>query len=126
MRYWKLIIYTTGEEYETKEFLINEPEFRQYQKAIAEGKDFLVLEDKVIKRNQIKEILPADEIVSEYRKQGLELPGLLEPAKFPLIEIKSKLEKISDYAERTHDTFYARMGWEHGGDCACKKNQSVK
>ena len=76
MRYFKLITYTTGGEFETHEKLIDEPTFRQYQKAMIEGKDFLVLEDRIIKRNMIKEILPADADVKEYLAQGTSLKTL--------------------------------------------------
>lgn len=71
MRYFKLITYTSGEEYETKETLIDEPTFRQFQKAIVDQKDFIVLENKVIKRGMIKEILPADDIIKEYERSGI-------------------------------------------------------
>jgi len=76
MRIWKLIYYTTGEQYETSEFYIDEPKFRQYQKAILEGSEFLVLEDRVIKTKMIKEILPAEKEVEDYLRQGVR-PDLL-------------------------------------------------
>ena len=71
MRFFKVVTYTTGEEFETHEFLVDEPVFRVYQKAIAEGKDFIVAEDRVIKRKMIKEIVPADKEVSEYFRCGI-------------------------------------------------------
>lgn len=71
MRYFKLVHYTSGEEYETSEFYINEPTFRKYQRAIAEDKDLLVLEDRVIKIKMIKEIMPAGAEIAEYRRMGI-------------------------------------------------------
>ena len=81
MRYFKMNIYVTGEDYETKEILIDEPTFRKYQKAIVDESTHLVLEDRVIKVSSIKEILPADDIVKEYLGMGLSLKsiGLKEP-----------------------------------------------
>lgn len=76
MRYWKVVIYRTGGEWETTEYYIDEPTFRQYQKAIIENKDFIVLENKIIKRTLIKEILPANEEIDEYLKQGVHLKTL--------------------------------------------------
>ncbi len=76
MRYFKLIYYTTGLEYETNEILMNEPFFRQIQKAIVENKDYILLEDRVIKRSSIKEITPADEIVKEYLGYNLSLKSI--------------------------------------------------
>ena len=77
MRYFKLVTYISGgKDYETQEKLIDEPMFRSYQRAIIDGKELLVLEDRVIKLSSIKEILPADDIVAEHLKQGLNLKTL--------------------------------------------------
>mgnify|MGYP001578278843 CR=1 FL=1 len=90
MRYFKLVLYTTGGEYETKESYIDESTFRQFQRAVVEGKDFIVLENKVIKRSLIKEIQPADEEVREYREMGvLHLLGLKD---LPQIEGEKPME----------------------------------
>lgn len=86
MRYWKIVIYTTGEKYETTEFYIDESKFRQYQKAIAEDKDFIIMEDRVIKRNMIKEILPANTEIREYLEQGSTLKSLGLPENLKLEE----------------------------------------
>ena len=94
MRYFKLITYTSGEEYETKETLIDEPTFRQFQKAIVEQKDFIVLENKVIKRSMIKEILPADDIIAEYERSGI------TPKQLGLKEnIKLEEKKVGGFLE---------------------------
>ena len=70
-----------GEDFETHETLINLDTFRQYQKAIGDGKEFLILEDRVIKISSIKEILPADDIVNYHLRTGTTLKelGLKEP-----------------------------------------------
>lgn len=93
MRIWKIVIWTTGEEYETREFYIDESKFRQYQKAILDDKEFIVMEDRVIKRSMIKEIIPANDEVKEYLEQGSSLKSLglpeipkLENKTFPQIE----------------------------------------
>lgn len=76
MRYWKFITYTDGSEYATHERLIDETAFRKYQKAMVEGVDFFVLEDRIIKRKMIKEVVPADDIVREYVESGISLESL--------------------------------------------------
>ena len=98
-RYWKINIYVTGEDYETREILIEEPTFRKYQKAIAEGSTHLILEDRVIKTTSIKEILPADEIVQGYLSAGVSLKtlGLKEPVG---IESGPKAPKFLDEARK--------------------------
>lgn len=85
MRYFKLIFYVEGEDYETSEMLVDEPQFRQYQKAIATGATHLMMKDRVIKTTAIKEILPADDIVREFQASGTPLSRLGLSDK-PLIE----------------------------------------
>ena len=86
MRYFKLVTYTDGSEYETHEKLIDELTFRKYQKAIIEGADFIVAEDRVIKRKMIKEIIPADEIVAEHIRSGISLKTLGLPERVAIAE----------------------------------------
>ena len=70
--YFKMYVYVEGgEDFETRETLIDLPTFRQYQKMIAEGRTHLVLKDRVIKVSSIKEIMPADDVVKEYISSGL-------------------------------------------------------
>lgn len=90
MRYFKVIVYTTGEDFETRETLVDEPTFRQYQKAILEGREFLVLENKVVKTKLIKEILPADADVREQLAVGMTLESLGLPEN-PQIEERYRL-----------------------------------
>lgn len=90
MRYFKVIVYTTGEDFETRETLVDEPTFRQYQKAILEGREFLVLENKVVKTKLIKEILPADADVREQLATGMTLESLGLPEN-PQIEERYRL-----------------------------------
>jgi hypothetical protein len=95
-RYFKMYVYVVGEDYETRETLIDESTFRKYQRAIVEGNTHLVLEDKIMKVSSIKEILPADDIVNEYLAMGVKLKelGLKES---PLLEKKKvygELKKI--------------------------------
>ena len=114
MRFWKFIYWTTGAEYETTEFYIGEPDFRKYQRAIIEGKELLVMEDRVIKVKMVKEIVPADEDVKDYLKMGItlkqlglkELPKLEEAKKEQLNEgqkrlaemkLKAGIKKFVDY-----------------------------
>jgi hypothetical protein len=73
MKYFKMIFYTTGSDYETMEKLIDEISFRKIQQALANGSDMLIMEDRVIRRNQIKEIISADEEVNEYKRVGLNI-----------------------------------------------------
>jgi hypothetical protein len=76
MRYFKMMVYVDGGDYETRETLIDEPTFRQYQKAMLDGAERLVLEDRVIKTTSIKEIFPADDIVHEYLAMGVSLKSI--------------------------------------------------
>lgn len=94
-RYWNLVIYTTGAEYETRERLIDEETFRQYQKAIMGGATHLVLEDRIIKVSQIKEVLPANDVVREYQDMGIPLKqlGLKEPTALPKTENAGQLKE---------------------------------
>ncbi len=98
MRYFKMVIYTTGGDFETREWLIDEPTFRQYQKAIAEGGTHLVLEDRVIKVSSIKEIMPATSEVREYLAQGYTLKGLGLPER-GLLEGAPQVEKLENVSE---------------------------
>jgi hypothetical protein len=125
MRYYKVIRYGDGEDYSTKETLIDEPTFRQYQRLIAEGKEKIVLEDMVISVSSIKEISPADDIISEYQKNGVGIDGLLEPVDSvkKLVGKINSSESVGDYLARTHDEFYRKMGWSHKDDCICKQNK---
>ena len=90
MRFWKLVIYTKGEDYETREFFIDEPTFRQYQEAIVGDKEFIIMKDRVIKRSMIKEILPADTDIKEYLDQGSTLAQLGLPERTLIEENKTK------------------------------------
>lgn len=102
MRFFKMNVYVSGDDYETRESLIDEETFRKYQKAIAEGSTHLILEDRVIKVSLIKEILPADEIVKEYIAVGISLKelGFKEPIKLKTGEQpqfqEQGLKKISE------------------------------
>jgi hypothetical protein len=111
MNYYKLIQYAEGDNYETKEMIINQETFEQYRNAIGEGKEFLVLKDMVIRVSSIKEISPANDIVGEYQRQGLKIDGLLEPAEKPR-QITGQTRKVGDYPKETREVFYKKMGWE--------------
>ena len=86
MRYFKVVTWTTGEDYETKEFYIDEIDFRKYQNALAGGNEFLMSDDRVIRRSQIKEIVQADGEIKEYLKCGLSLKTLNLPKREKLTE----------------------------------------
>jgi len=111
MRYYKVLQYGDDDTYSVKETLIDEPTFRQYQKLIAEGKEKLVLKDRIISVSSIKEIIPADDEIIEYQQQGVRIDGLLEPAEKPK-QITGNVRKVSDYLKETRDAFYKRMGWK--------------
>jgi len=124
MRYYKVIQYGDGEEYSTKEMIIDEPTFRQYQKLIAEGKERIVLEDRIISVSSIKEIVPADDDVAEYKKMGITIDGVLEghnDLKKLTSEVRGgEVESLSDYFKKTHFSFYKKMGWKHTKNCVCQ------
>jgi len=110
MNYFKIICYGNDAEFSTKETIIDEPTFRQYQKLISEGKEKIVLKDRIISVSSIKEITPANDIVAEYQRQGVKIDGLIETAEKPK-QIKGNVKKIGDYLKETKADFYRRMGW---------------
>ena len=63
--YYKVIQYGNEEDYSTKETIIDEPTFRQYQKLISEGKEKIVLKEAIISVSSIKEIVLANDVVSD-------------------------------------------------------------
>ena len=69
MRAYKLVLYSGNGEYETYEKYLSENTFRKMQKALAEGSDLIILKDRIIRRSQIKEVMPADSDVAEYMQQ---------------------------------------------------------
>jgi hypothetical protein len=113
MRFWQ-IIYRTGEEdFETKEVLIDDNQYKQIQKALIEGQDMIVMAGKpTIKRTSIVSINEATGIVKDYQSQGLVIPGLLAVSETPRLtgEVK-KAESIKDFLARTSDAFKKKMGW---------------
>ena len=118
MKYFRILQYGDGENYETKETIITEPIFRQYQKLIAEGKEKLVLEDRIISVSSIKEIIPAGEVVAEYQRQGVsdfaKLPAPARP------QITGRVKSAGDFIKENHHQFYEKMGFTHKNDCICK------
>ena len=102
MRYWKIVVFTNGGDYETYEKLIDEPMFRQFQKAYAEGKEDIILEDRIIKRKMIKEIVPADEEIKEHKATGMfKYLGLQESSKLESGVKKSGFLSVGDILEET-------------------------
>ena len=93
MRYFKIIYFTNGDEYNTHETILTEPKYREFQKMLGAGADQFIFTDQTIRRSQIKESGPADDIMKEYIAQGLthkEL-GLPEPITFENKEEPKKL-----------------------------------
>ena len=111
MRYYKVIQYGNDADFSTKETIINEVDFQQYRKLISEGKEKLVLKDRIISVSSIKEIVLADDIVAEYQRQGVKIEGLLEPVDKPK-EIAGGVRKFGDIFKEKKDEFYERMGWK--------------
>lgn len=96
-KYFKLLTYTGGEDYETRETLINFDTFRKFQQEISEGKDLLILSDRIIKVSSIKEISPADDIVEYHLKTGTSLKslGLAEPTQADRLKNDPELKKLN-------------------------------
>lgn len=103
MRYFKIVIYSGDGDYETKEKIIGEKTFRNIQKALIGGSDLLVLEDRVIKRSQIKEITPADNEVAEYRNEGLNVEKLLNISDIDKLKEGEKTELKNPELEKAFD-----------------------
>ena len=103
MRFFKLTYFTSGEEYDYRERLLDEETFRKVKQAIAEGAEFLMFDDRVIKTKMVKEISPATKEVEEYLSQGHTLIGMglkssprLESAKKELSPYEKMRAKVSD------------------------------
>ena len=84
MKYWKIIFYTGEGEFETREMIINDKEYKQVQKVLAQGGDLIILKDKpTVKRTSIASIIEADREINEYRDEGIIVDGVLENPKKP-------------------------------------------
>lgn len=111
------IIYYTGEtfenengkkNFETREILITDEQYKQVQEAIKEGDDFIIMENKpTIKRSLIASITQAGKDI--FGNNNLMLKS--EDRKQITGDIK-QLEPLKDYIKRTHNDFYKKMGWE--------------
>lgn len=95
MRYWAIYYYTEqGEDYDVKELLITEPQFRAYQKAYACGDKSVMFQDRQIAMSSIREVTPADDIVKEYTDMGVQLKQLgLSEDNTPKLGMGNKLDE---------------------------------
>jgi hypothetical protein len=115
MKYWGIIYRTGQEDWETKELLIDDIQYRLVQNALINGEDLIVIKDKpTIKRTAIVSINPADDIVATYQEQGLKIDGLLEPAdKQKLLGNKDGgLKSFSDILKEKKEKLFKKMGWK--------------
>ena len=114
MRYWRLSYYTREKNYQTKSFLISESEFRGIQSVLSTGGDFIILRNKpTIKRSLIANIVEATEEVAQMQNQGIEIAGILEPAKGSrTFEKLSGEVQQSGFGKVSHNDFYKHMGWK--------------
>ena len=122
MNYYKIITYAEGEDFETRERIINEDVYKLMQKAMAEGAEFIDLGDKgIIRRSSIKEIAPANDIVSEYQKEGVKIDGILDAPDLPKLSGDVRQPKTAEQIIKdTHFDLYKKHGWEHKDSCVCK------
>lgn len=69
-QFWQ-IIYRTGEEdFQSREIIVNNNQYKQIQDAMRSGEDFIILENNpTIKRTSIVSINPADGIISPTEKE---------------------------------------------------------
>ncbi len=124
MKYWQIIYYTGEGEFETKEVLINDDQYKQVQKALNEGREFIILENKpTIKSKLIASMNDAGSIVSEYQRLGIKVDGLLMPVEKPK-EISNGFRR-ADFVKASHEGYYAKMNWEHKNDCICKNAETT-
>lgn len=127
MNYYKIITYAEGKneknEIETRERLVDENVYRLIQLAMKEDVEFIDLGAKgIIRRSSIKEIAPANDIVNEYQKIGVQIDGLLEPVSVPRLTGGGGLRNIQELIKENHESFYKKMGWNHDQkDCNCHK-----
>lgn len=108
MNYWQIIYRTGSEDWETKEVIITNEQYKKVQLVLQNKGDLIILEDKpTIKRTSIVSINPADEIVAEYQRAGVKVDGLLDPPQNPLLTGETKkrgggLKKLGDWARKQH------------------------
>jgi hypothetical protein len=124
MKYWQIIYRTGQEDWETKEMIIDDNQYKLVQNALINGEDMIVIRDKpTIKRTSITSINSADKIVAEYQQQGLKIDGLLEPVSVPKItgQVKSEKDLAREVVKRNHFLVYEKNGWSHDEKCICKE-----
>lgn len=117
MRYFALYYYTEKEkkdEYAVQEMILTEPQFRAYQKAYNSGQKSVMFADRQIAISSVKEVLPADDIVREYRSMGISLPniGLPEVPEVPSLpegENKKKIENQERYRKMLEDGGFGKQ-----------------
>lgn len=115
MNYFKILYRTGGEDWETSEVIIDEDQNTKIQAQLSSGSDMVFIKDKAtIKRTAIVSITSANEIVSNYQKQGVKVDGILESAEQPKItgHTISNRERIGEYIKRTEKSFKQKMGWQ--------------
>jgi hypothetical protein len=111
---WQIIYRTGQEEYATKEILITDAQYLRVQEELANGNDFIILKDKpTIKRTSIASINKADDIISEYQRNGVTFDGL--PAIKAPEEPKQigKSESVKEMIARKSKEIKKKMGWDN-------------
>ncbi len=108
-KYWQIIYRTGEEEYASKEFVINDDQYKQVQQAIVEGDEFIIIPDKpTIKRSSIASINPYKIEETEAKVLGINPPETLK-LKEPTEERKQEAGK--EFLNKSKTEFYKKMGW---------------
>ena len=115
MKLYKLVIWSGDEDFATKEYMVREEDFRNYQNTILNGKEFLVLKDKIIKVSQIKECLPAKyEDVKDFGLAGRLPTGydeLREPTKPEKQEEKERTQASKEFGFKNLSNWAKKQSW---------------
>ncbi len=81
------------------------------------GDKFAINVNFIRYRKETSELTPEQE---ERRYEQRSLPAETETA------AASRRRSVGEMLRATHEEMYARMGWEHGPDCVCKRPDFIK
>ena len=102
------------------EFVLSGEEHEKVKQSVAQGNNNVFLRDGSLMINMpfVRSINETDDMTD------MELKKKSETLRLRGEELTLAQERAHghNFLAKTHDAFYANMGWEHGENCICKKN----